>query len=372
MPRVDVVVETPPSKSARARQIEGLFDVPPRQKQTLRWEGDVPIDGDDWNVGLIVGPSGSGKSTVARALFGDLLDKRFEWPATEAIVDGFPTHRTMQEVSEICMAVGFNTIPAWLRPFHVLSNGEKFRVDLARRLAEDDPLIVVDEFTSVVDRQVAQIGSHAVQKFVRRAGRKFVAVSCHYDIIEWLNPDWVFEPIGMSFQRRSLRRRPSLELEVAKVDYATWQLFAPYHYMTADLNRSAACYTLFVGDYPAAFVGILHRPHAKVSNVWGVSRVVTLPDYQGLGLAFILMETLASAMRSLGQRLRTYPAHPALIKGFDKSPRWRLAKQPGTFAQRDFMGMGGRPNATFEYVGDAMPDANAARSLLDIKALQRH
>ena len=40
----------------------------------------------------------------------------------------------------------------------------------------------MDEFTSVVDRQVAQIGAHAIQKYVRKHGRQFVAVSCHYDI----------------------------------------------------------------------------------------------------------------------------------------------------------------------------------------------
>ena len=89
------------------------------------------------------------------------------------------------------MAVGFNTIPAWLRPYGVLSNGEKFRVDLARRLLEGGDLIAVDEFTSVVDRQVAKIGSHAVQKWARGKGRQFVAATCHYDLEDWLQPDWV-------------------------------------------------------------------------------------------------------------------------------------------------------------------------------------
>jgi hypothetical protein len=95
-------------------------------------------------------------------------------------------------------------------------------------------MIVVDEFTSVVDRQVAKIGSHAVQKHIRKCGKKFVAVTCHYDVFEWLQPDWVLEPATMSFQWRSLQRRPDLAIEVSRVDHAAWKLFAPFHYLRAN------------------------------------------------------------------------------------------------------------------------------------------
>ncbi len=120
----------------RCRQIEALFDVPPQERQSLRWEGDVPLDDRPWNVGLITGPSGCGKSTTARALFGvDALSTAPTW--TEgAVLDDFPATMPLEEITAICQAVGFNTIPAWLRPFSVLSNGEQFRVTLARLLSE--------------------------------------------------------------------------------------------------------------------------------------------------------------------------------------------------------------------------------------------
>lgn len=370
MPRVDVVVESAAPTSARARQLEGLFDVPPRQKQRLSWSGDVPINDQEWSIGLIVGPSGCGKSTVARSLFGDALDSQFDWGA-DSVIDCFPKELTVQQISDICMAVGFNTIPAWLRPHAVLSNGEKFRVELARRLASSDPLIVMDEFTSVVDRQVAKIGSHAAQKYIRKSGRKFVAVSCHADIIDWLDPDWVLEPASMTFQWRSLRGRPRIEVEMAKVEYRLWRLFAPYHYMSAELNKAAQCYALFVGEQPAVFGAMLYRPHPSAHNVWGLSRIVTLPDYQGLGLAFVLMDALGSAFASIGNRMRTYPAHPALIKAFDRSPKWRLAKRPGFSgkSQGSVHGLGGRPNATFEYCGPRSSDRKEAGNFLSIKSL---
>ena len=168
--KIHVAVESPLSDSIRAAQVSSMFDVPPSAKAHLEWEGDAPLDDRPWHVGLIVGPSGAGKSTLLRSMFGK--PKEYAWKAA-SVIDDFPEAYSVKVIAEICQAVGFNTIPAWLRPYKVLSNGERFRVDLARRLLTDpSDVIVCDEFTSVVDRQVAQIGAHAVQKFIRRHDRQ--------------------------------------------------------------------------------------------------------------------------------------------------------------------------------------------------------
>jgi ABC-type uncharacterized transport system YnjBCD ATPase subunit len=382
MPKVDAVVSSPVSTSMRARQVEALFDVPPVEQQTLRWQGDVPLDDRPWNVGLIVGPSGCGKSTVASALFGaEALASSLKWGGA-SVLDDFPTECPLGDLSAICQAVGFNTIPAWLRPFSVLSNGEQFRAMLARRLVESPSLVVLDEFTSVVDRQVARIGSHAVQKHVRKNGTKFVAVSCHHDIIDWLNPDWILEPATMTFAWRSLQRRPALDVEIARVEYATWRLFAPYHYMSSNLARAAQCFALFVEGRPAAFCGIMHRPISQPGPkpIWGVSRVVTLPDYQGIGLAFVLTDAIGAALKACGQRLHNYPAHPSFVRALDRSKTWRLERKPGLIAKNQSNqnlaagsnatgAFGGRPNAVFSYAGPAASDDVAARQFLGIPSL---
>lgn len=76
--------------------------------------------------------------------------------------------------------------------YNVLSNGEKMRVDLARALLEKDK-VCFDEFTSVVDRNVAQTACIAINKAIKRTNKQFIAISCHYDIIDWLQPDWIFD-----------------------------------------------------------------------------------------------------------------------------------------------------------------------------------
>lgn len=345
-----------------------MFDVPPGTEQVREWHADLPIDGDDWRVGLIVGPSGSGKSTVARSLFGDAVDRPLMWGAG-AVIDDFAPDLPIDRIAAACQAVGFNTVPAWLRPFAVLSNGEKFRVEMARRLLASDDLIVVDEFTSVVDRQVAQIGSHAVQKFVRASGKRFVAVTCHHDVIDWLQPDWIFEPATNAFTRRLLRRRPAVDCEIRRAPWSEWRRFAPFHYMTSDLHRAARCYVLSVGGQPAAFAGVLPAmPHASkdAHNIRRVSRMVTLPDFQGLGLAFALLDRVGALYARLGYRVRCYPAHPSFIRSF-RAPTWKLMKRPGRFsnargASSTLVASSQRPCAVFEFSGE--PHADRITALL--------
>lgn len=369
--KINVSVQTEISQSSRVRQLEGMFDCPASEKQSREWTIDADMESAPWNVGIIVGPSGAGKSTVARAMFGDLVDRPVMW-GEKSVIDDFPADMSMDAIADICRAVGFNTIPAWMRPFHVLSTGEKFRVDLARRLIEPVDVVVVDEFTSVVDRQVAQIGSAAVAKYVRRVGKRFVAVGCHYDVIDWLQPDWVIEPHLGTFTRRSVQRRPNVDVEIRRVEYKEWARFAPYHYMSSDLNKAARCFVGFVDNRPAVFCGVLYRPHATARNIYGVSRMVTLPDFQGLGIGPAVVDTIASAYKAVGRRFRHYPAHPHLVRVYDQSKLWSMEKRPGVFSKpagktsgiSSNNGFGGRPCAVFEYRGPALNDKITAKLLI--------
>lgn len=360
MPRVNIKIETPDSHSIRARQVSSMFDAPVQDKCSLEWNVDVPIDADDWQIGMITGPSGSGKTTVMRHLFGE--PKKLKWGAA-SVVDDFEKSHSVEEIAAVCQAVGFNSIPAWLRQYAVLSNGEKFRVELARRLLTEASPVVFDEFTSMVDRQVAKIGAHAVQKYIRRGTKKFVAVSCHSDFADWLQPDWVLDMATCQFQRRLLQRRPAIDIVIGRLPYAAWKMFAPFHYLTGELHVGARCFGLWADGRLAAFSGNIPVPVSsgdrKGESIWRVSRLVTLPDWQGLGLAMVLVDVLGAEYKAAGKRLRTYPAHPALVRSFDKSPRWTMIKAPGGFSTMNtgVGNFGGRPCAVFEYQGEAAKQA---------------
>ena len=72
----------------------------------------------------------------------------------------------------------------------------------------DKLVIVFDEFTSVVDREIAKVSAYAISKAVRRSKKQFVAVTCHYDVVDWLEPDWVFCTDTMEFSRKKESSRP--------------------------------------------------------------------------------------------------------------------------------------------------------------------
>lgn len=337
-----------------------MFDAPAETKCRMEWHLELDLE-QPWNVGLVVGPSGSGKTSVMRHLWGE--PRALKWGGA-GVVDDFTKSLKVEQISQVCQAVGFNTIPAWMRPYAVLSNGEKFRVELARRLLEDGDLVIMDEFTSVIDRQVAQIGSHAVQKYIRRRGCKFVAVTCHYDVIDWLQPDWVLDMATRQFTRRALQPRPRIDVVVGRIPPSAWAVFAPYHYLTAEMHRGAQCYALWARGQLASFAGLIPIPvssgAAAGTAIWRVSRLVTLPDWQGLGLAMVLVDALGAEHLAADRRLRTYPAHPALVRSFEHSDNWKMIKPAGQYSSVNHsresststLGkIGGRPCGVFEYVG---------------------
>src|SRR3954453_20308130 len=178
MPNYKITVACPIHDSFRVQQVAGMFDVPLAEKASEQFIADVPDTDENWQIGLIVGPSGSGKSTIARRAFGENVYTNADWPTDRAVVDCFGK-LSVRYVVELFTAVGFGSPPSWIKPYHVLSNGERFRCDLARALAKGyrlsaignqpsqasgrepkaesrQPLVVFDEFTSVVDRNVAK------------------------------------------------------------------------------------------------------------------------------------------------------------------------------------------------------------------------
>jgi ABC-type lipoprotein export system ATPase subunit len=356
MPRLDVVIESPIERTPRVMQIEGLFDLRAEALSRRSWSLDVPLEQRPWNIGLIVGPSGAGKTTLANHLFGSAPASSFDWPRDRSLLDGFPSEASARNVARALNAVGFSSPPSWLRPFHALSNGEQFRVSLARAMIETDGLIVFDEFTSVVDRVVAQIGSASIAKAVRQAGRQFVAVSCHYDIVDWLQPDWILQPATGEFEWRGLCRRPDVRLDIVSVAASDWRIFHLHHYLSARLQPAARCFAATWRDRPVAFSAWTRFPHPKVPHAMREHRTVVLPDFQGVGVGNALSETLARHWRSRGFRAYSTTSAPAMIRHRAKSPFWRMSRAPShmtsvagsgkykTTSQR-------RLTASFEFIG---------------------
>lgn len=198
MPNFSILRQTNPQKTFRVASIMGMYDLETNKIQE-RFEGNIELP-KEWKVGLIVGNSGTGKTTIAKELFPDSYITNFKY-THESILDDMPQNKNVQEIAKALTSVGFSSPPSWLKPYQVLSNGEKMRCDLARAVLSDEKLFVFDEFTSVVDRNVAKVGSFAMQKAIRKvADKQMIAVTCHFDVEDWLLPDWVFNTNDMTFR----------------------------------------------------------------------------------------------------------------------------------------------------------------------------
>jgi ABC-type ATPase involved in cell division/GNAT superfamily N-acetyltransferase len=326
MPRAHVLIESPIHSSFRVEQVRGMFDVPNAASVKHEWNVDLPIENKPWQIGLIVGPSGSGKTTLGKRLFPDaLFHEGYDWPAEAAVVDGFPAHLDGGTITQALSSCGFSSPPHWLKRYSHLSNGQKFRCELARLMLEEADTVVFDEFTSVVDRDAAMISSAAVAKALRRRGQpRLVALSCHFDIIDWLDPDWVYNVATATFEWRCLRQRPAIELRIHEATTAAWSLFRGHHYLSASLHRAARCFVATWRDTPVAFTSFLQFVHPRVRNTKREHRTVVLPDYQGVGIGNAMSEWLGAYLKANGWRFQSTTSHPAMIRHRHKSRLWRV------------------------------------------------
>ncbi len=227
---------------------------------------------------------------------------------------------------------------------------------LARTLAEQPELAVIDEYSSVVDRRVARIGIAALAKSLRRGSGKFVAVTCHEDVEEWLNPDWVYRTDVNQFLWRSLRPRPTIRLDIEQTTRRDWSRFGEHHYLSRSLSPAARCYLGKVDGMPATFTAVLYWPHPQRPG-WREHRTVCLPEFQGVGIGNRMSEFVAGMFRATALAYRSVTSSPAMIKHRARSGCWRMTRAPGRVAglpkKRSLRASASihRRTASFEYVG---------------------
>jgi ABC-type ATPase involved in cell division len=267
----------------------------------------------DWNIGVILGGSGSGKTTILKNI-GTIKEVKFD--EEKPLISNFDWLEP-KEATLVLISMGLSSVPTWLRPFSCLSNGEQYRARLSYLVssAKDGDVILIDEYTSVVDRDVAKAMSYALQKFIRKENKKIILASCHYDILEWLMPDWTCSPQKKgAIERCDYRRqsRPKITLQVDRVASDIWNLFKKHHYLTEDINKSFMFILFSIGIQPIAIAVIGRQIGKGVGKAYRGSRIVVLPDFQGLGIGSCISDFVAGICKNKEYKYFTKTIHPAL------------------------------------------------------------
>ena len=124
--------------------------------------------------------------------------------------------------------------------------------------------------------------------------------------------------------------KPKITLDVQRVEADVFYSlgFYKHHYLTAKINKSCKCLLFTWNDEPVAFVGLLNTPRLDCPYSMAISRIVILPDFQGLGLSTFICNFCGGIIRSLTDETHEYKlyiktAHVKMGEALGRSPKWR-------------------------------------------------
>ena len=296
---------------------------------------DLPREG----IVLIVGTSGSGKSTILNTLGHN---SQVQFDTRTSVIENFSIP---EQGEELLLTCGLRSIPTWFRPPNTLSNGEHHRFVMA--LCLDQDIRVIDEFTSVVDRDTAKSLAYSMRQYYDRSEqtKALYIASCHRDIIDWLDPDYVYDTDMQELTARGslhlrLGRRPKLTLTIKSTSVDYWRHFRKHHYLDTAISKSAHYYVLLLGDKPIGFHAAIHSTNRDIHSYWRGHRTVILPEFQGMGIGTAFSDAVAEIYVSRGYRYFSKTAHPSFGEHRQKSPLWRatstnLKSRLGSYLNKD-------------------------------------
>lgn len=195
---------------------------------------------------------------------------------------------------------------------------------MARLIAEAPAQAVLDEFSSVVDRHIAQIGAAAFAKAWRRTAGRVVLISCHYDILDWVQPDWVFDTSAGQYERGRLWRRPKIQLDIWQTGWDYWHLFEPHHYLKLPRMAAATNYVATVDNELVAHVAVSTRSKTEAR----ACRLVVMPEWQGAGVGIRFLDAVCERWLygqnryALPMRTLFHTSHPGLAAALRRSIQW--------------------------------------------------
>jgi ABC-type ATPase with predicted acetyltransferase domain len=286
-----------------------------------------------WNIGLIYGASGSGKTTLATTLFGKEIFNVI-LNEDEPIINQLPKEFTYEECALLLNGIGLNSVPCWLRPVKTLSNGQKARAEAVLLMCQNKDFIFIDEWTSVVDRTVAKAMSVCLSKFAKKHNKKIILLSCHYDILEWLSPDWLIDCNKQEFKLPQsedffFQQREKIEFTIKEIDRTSWKYFSKYHYLSDKLpGGKLYLYGIFHNDNQIGFQCFANYvPHSNKNAkiIYHSNRTVVHPDYNGLGLGIKLInETSKLLYKKIDCRIMAKFSSAPVFKAMIKQKQWKF------------------------------------------------
>lgn len=180
--------------------------------------------------------------------------------------------------------------------------------------------------------------------------------------------------------KQNLKQTPKIKLTARRVEPHTWYTlgFYKHHYLTQTLNKSCKCILFEWNNNPIAFIALLNSPRKGMPYGFSISRLVIMPDYQGLGLSTKIIDFCGAILKQLGEQYVLYikTIHEKMGNALEKSKNWMPTAYNGktrnynaiTSEGKKYQNRLARKSFCFKYVGQPLQGFN--QLLLPIKILR--
>ncbi len=312
--------------SPRTAEVARCFGLSTQQATLVIAEG-AEIRLGPGRIVLLLGPSGGGKSSALRKIVEQYcqaaLVQRIAFPEGAAIIDRIAPTASFSDAVSTLTACGLGDAHLWIRPFHTLSEGERFRARLAQAAAlhattDGVGPLLCDEFCSGLHRRAAKAISFNLRRLATRRGLSLVLATSNDDILFDLQPDTIVHFSGggaAAVEERPTPRPRSLsilrKLRIEPGRKRDYDAFAAMHYRATDeLGFVDKVFVMReVGGDPLGIVVYSHPPMelalrnratesrfsrdpaALNRGVRILRRLVVHPDLRGCGAGHHLVRT---------------------------------------------------------------------------------
>jgi len=96
--------------------------------------------------------------------------------------------------------------------------------------------------------------------------------------------------------------------------------------LNSEIASASVCYGLYDENNIIGFIAVLHQPHGVNRKLKRCSRLVILPDYQGIGLGTKFLNIIAEKYKNEGYDFSIVTSAKNMIHALRKSDKWVLTR----------------------------------------------